>query len=172
MASVEVNLQSLQWTCWVAHYLQLKNNGHINHTSQKNNFPLRLFTLLTVITAFAVPLLCLRFAHTACSTSCFALYGFTWCFLYRMLEHMLFCSTVCTQPMPIHELYAIHTGSKVWTSEYLQEVLLLMLASKPVLVSANRSDNGKFSKNKETMTFMHLNPLVMYLRKHLFIVTF
>ena len=46
------------------------------------------------------------------------------------------------------------------TSVYLQEVLLLMLASKPVLVSAKSSVNGKFSKNTETMTFMHLNPVV------------
>lgn len=36
------------------------------------------------------------------------------------------------------------------SGEYLQEVLLLMLASKPVLVSANRSDNGKFSRSTET----------------------
>lgn len=35
------------------------------------------------------------------------------------------------------------------TRSYLQDVLLLMLASKPVLVSAKRSDKGKFSKEQK-----------------------
>lgn len=42
-----------------------------------------------------------------------------------------------------------HLTNRMFSSEYLQEVLLVMLASKPVLVSAKRSDKGKFSKNNK-----------------------
>lgn len=50
---------------------------------------------------------------------------------------------------------------------------MLMLASKPVLVSAKRSDNGKFSKNTKTTTFTYLNPLVFVLKKQeLFIILY
>lgn len=161
---VSIYPQSLRWSCCC---LNLKkgdqNNLHRNHVRQKTTFPLSHFTLMTVVTALP------QFLFSACFCKHCMLY-FLFCtacvyawfvILYvraRAVLQKCFFLHFCTQPKPIREPYVLHTGSKVLASEYLQEVLLLMLASKPVLVSAKRSDNGKFSKNTKTMTFMYLSP--------------
>lgn len=73
--------------------------------------------------------------------------------MYLTADPVQFCRTVILLPTNTSawaDLYAfLYKQQTAQTCEYLQEVLLLMLASKPVLVSANRSVSGKFSENTE-----------------------